>query len=472
MRCVRGDAARRDHRSGFSCMDGRCRLAVVTLLLLAGVIGCAATPPIPPVAPALPTTAQAGATTVVAVAPPAAPCCKMTLWEFLGVKRAFEVLGGLLDRIRNRLGARFPGLEAKPPVLAITDPANMNSDNPAVKSAAETKAEEDAAEQKIKALNYLGEMGCAGCYPGIEEALLAGLDDCTEGVRYAAVKALRGTTGTPCKKCKTTACCSPAVIAKLRKIANDIEPSGCYKEPSARVRRLARLAMSGCGDQPAAPPETAPTEGPPAPTPPPAVATADEVVRPNGQLAVSEPPAETPLATAAPATASMTPAPVAAPAPSGQLLAKVDGRSIYESEILPRIQQDVQLVSYVMPAPQQNMLKRELVEREVNALICATAIANEHAGGHSAGCCDPPPGGGSGVHYEQRVTQLDISRYHQAHATRFSGMFPAQSTELIRNEILQSRRGTAERNYVQALRKAGRVWTVFDSQGQGHVRSH
>lgn len=446
-------------------MDGRRRLAAVSLLLLAGAIGCAAPRPTPPAAPALPATAQAGGTTVVAVAPPAAPCCKMTLWEFLGVKRAFEVFGGLLERLRNRLGARFPGLEAKPEVLAITDPANMNSDNPAVKSAAETKAEEDAAEQKIKALNYLGEMGCAGCYPGIEEALLAALDDCTEEVRYAAVKALRGTSGKPCKKCKTTACCSPAVIAKLRKIANDIEPSGCYKEPSARVRRLARLAMAGCGDQPAAPPETAPTEGPPAP-PPPTAATAGEVVKPNGQLAVTDAPAATSPAAAPAAIAPARP-------PSGALLAKVDGREIHESEVLPRIEQDIQLVSYVMPAPQQAVLRRELIERELNALVCATVIANEQAGGHAAaGCCDPPPGTGSGVHYDQQVTQLDISRYHQANAARFAGMFPAQAAELIRNEILQARRVTAERNYVQALRKAGRVWTVFDSQGQGHVRSH
>ncbi len=449
-------------------MDGRQRLAAIGLLLVAVVVGCAAPrPPALPAAPAVPTTAQAGATTVVAVAPPAAPCCKMTLWEFLGVKRAFEVLGGLFDRIRNRLGARFPGLEAKPEVLAITDPANMSSDNPAVKSAAETKAEEDAAEQKIKALNYLGEMGCAGCYPGIEEAMLAALDDCTEEVRYAAVKALRGTTGNACKKCKKTACCSPAVIAKLRKIANDIEPNGCYKEPSARVRRLARLAMAGCGDQPAAPPETAPTEGPPAPAA--AEATAGEVVRPNGQLAVGETVPLRPID-----AAKATPAPLSAPTPpSGQLLAKVDGRSIYESEVLPQVEQDVQLVSYVLPSAQQTILRRKLVEQHLYSMVCATVIANEQAGGHSsAGCCDPPAGGASGVHFDQQVTQLDVSRYHQAQGNRFATMPKAQADELMRNEILQARRSVAERKYVEALRRAGRVWTVFDSQSQGHVRSH
>jgi hypothetical protein len=452
-------------------MDGRRRLAALALLLFAGMLGCAAPRPAPPAAPAPPATAQAGATTVVAVASPAAPCCKMTLWEFLGVKRAFEVFGGLLDRIRNRLGARFPGLEAKPEVLSITDPANMQSDNPAVKSAAETKAEEDAAQQKIKALRYLGEMGCAGCYPGIEEALLAGLDDCTEEVRYEAVKALRGTTGSACKKCKKTACCSPTVIAKLRKIANDIEPNGCYKEPSARVRRLARLAMSGCGDVPPAPPETAPTEGPPAPeAAPAAAATTGETVRANGQLAVTtEKPAAAPIAAA---PSKVTPAVLETP-PSGQLLAKVDGRAIYESQIRPQVEENVQLVSYVLPPPQQAVLRRTLAEREVNALIVSTVIANEQASTHGGSCCDPSiTGHTSGVRFDQQVTQLDISRYHQAQAARFAGMPPAQMNETIRNEILQTRRSEAERLYVQALRKAGRVWTVFDSQGQSHVRSH
>ena len=60
--------------------------------------GCATTPPTtPPTTPAAPTSAQAGATTVVAVAPPAQPCCPhQTLWEFLGVKGLFKDLGGLV----------------------------------------------------------------------------------------------------------------------------------------------------------------------------------------------------------------------------------------------------------------------------------------------------------------------------------------------------------------------------------------
>ena len=93
---------------------------------------------------------------------------------------------GLVDRIRNLLGMRFPGLEAKPPLLAITDPANMTEDSPpAVKAAAEIKAQEDQAAQKIKALRYLATIGCGGCYPDVEDAFLAALDDCTEEVKEA-----------------------------------------------------------------------------------------------------------------------------------------------------------------------------------------------------------------------------------------------------------------------------------------------
>jgi hypothetical protein len=69
---------------------------------------------------------------------------------------------------------------------AATDsPANLESQNPALKAAAKVKSEEDLAPQKIKAIKYLATIGC-GCYPGVREALLAALDDCTESVRYEA----------------------------------------------------------------------------------------------------------------------------------------------------------------------------------------------------------------------------------------------------------------------------------------------
>jgi hypothetical protein len=133
------------------------------------------------------------------------------------------------------------------------------SSNPAEAAAAGAKADEDAAPQKIKAIRYLATLGCAGCYPGIEDALLESLDDCTEEVRYEAAKALRELSGKPCSTCKTKSCCSPKVLKKLDEVANKME-KGCYKESSARVRREARLAMAGCGGSP--PTNETPKEGP------------------------------------------------------------------------------------------------------------------------------------------------------------------------------------------------------------------
>lgn len=119
------------------------------------------------------------------VAPvPAAP---QTLWNWLGVPK--QPLAGVVNREGN-----FPGCEKLPPLKKIADPANLASKNPAIKKAAEIKAEEDLAKQKIKAIKYLAEIGCGGCYPGVAEALAASLDDCTEAVRYEAVKAILSTS--------------------------------------------------------------------------------------------------------------------------------------------------------------------------------------------------------------------------------------------------------------------------------------
>ncbi|HWC88414.1 MAG TPA: HEAT repeat domain-containing protein, partial [Pirellulales bacterium] len=205
--------------------------------------GAAAAP-----AAAAPTSATAGATTIVAVQPAAAPASPpCTIWQFLGVPGIAKGACGIISCVQNRLGTLFPGLEAKPPLLAITDPANAQSSNPAVSAAAGAKADEDAAPQKVKAINYLGTIGCGGCYPEVQDALLAALDDCTEAVRFAAVNALRGTACGQCKVCRKKSCCSPKVMEKLYKVANDVDDTGCYKEPSPRVRRMARLAMAACG---------------------------------------------------------------------------------------------------------------------------------------------------------------------------------------------------------------------------------
>lgn len=213
-----------------------------------------------PAAPAAPTSSTSANGTTVNVASPSTPCCPhQTLWQFLGIKNLFLDIGKLLEALRNCLGSEFPGLESVPPLTAITNPANMNSSNPAIAAAASAKADEDQAGQKIKAIRYLATLGCTGCYPDIEPALLAALDDCTEAVRYEAAKAFRELSGRSCQTCKTKSCCSPKVRKKLDEVANKME-NGCYKEPSDRVRRMARLALCGCGG--ATTPTPAPTEGP------------------------------------------------------------------------------------------------------------------------------------------------------------------------------------------------------------------
>ena len=332
--------------------------------------GCATAPKVKPDAPALPTTAQAGSTTIVAVAPPAPACCpKQTLPGFLGLTGLFQGIGKGFDCIRNLLGSRFPGLEAKPPVLAITDPANLGPNSPpAVKAAAEIKAEEDAAPQKIKAIRYLATIGCAGCYPSVEECLLTALDDCTESVRYEAVKALRDTVGSPCKMCRTTACCSPKVRKKLDKIAHEMDNQGCYKEASARVRRLARVALGDCGGSTlAAVRSTVPTEGPaaePTPAPPPAATSTTA-----NELSLAE--ALSILNSGRQPVGPFTP-------DERAIAAEVNGEPIFFSEITPRVEQrlaaDLSAVnSDQAPADRLAALREELQHAIDRRLICQEA---------------------------------------------------------------------------------------------------
>ena len=243
------------------------------LCVLAVMSGCAATAP--PAATETPDLASildsaANAENSVVAITPRAPCCpKQTLPEFLGLRCLAAGVCEGVDRLRNCLGMAFPGLEAKPELLAITDPANMSEDAPpAVQAAADIKSQEDQAAQKIKAIRYLATIGCGGCYPDVEDALIAAMDDCTEEVRYEAVLAVRKTTGVRCCYCSCDACCTEKVQNKLRDLANGQPCPCCQGEQSARSRRQARLALAACGppvifDEPEAPEEVEkPTEGP------------------------------------------------------------------------------------------------------------------------------------------------------------------------------------------------------------------
>lgn len=234
--------------------------------------GCAsmaspAADPAPATSP-LPTSATVGDRDIVAIAVPAAGCCKkQTLPEFLGLDRLGAGIGGLFQRVFSRfqtalgLEGKFPGLQPKPPLTSITDPSNLSEDAaPSVQAAAKVKAEQDKAAQKIQGLRYLATIGCGGCYPEVEDALLAALDDCTEAVRYEAVKALRGKRGTSCCFCNQDGCCSAKVQKKLREVTTEVDKSGNYVEKSERVRRLARVVLSAC--PPAMEEPSVPEEGP------------------------------------------------------------------------------------------------------------------------------------------------------------------------------------------------------------------
>lgn len=178
-----------------------------------------------------------------AQAQPAVPApSPPTLWQFLGFPKGF--LGQTRAQLVNRRGNR-PGLEKKPPLRNLADPANLAPEQPkAIQEAAKIKQAEDAAPQKIKAIKYLGMIGC-GCYPGVKEGLLEALDDCTEEVRYEAVQAFITASGNICQACSET-CCDEEVVAKLRDMAYGLDEQGCPKEPSARVRAAAAQAAQRC----------------------------------------------------------------------------------------------------------------------------------------------------------------------------------------------------------------------------------
>lgn len=236
---------------------------VTTWICFIALISCVGCASVPSAAPASlpPTSAQAGATTIVAVAAPSAP--GMTLPKFLGLDL---VVGGVRcvgQRVRNQLGSRFPGLESKPAIKSITDPANLGPDaSPAEKAAAEAKMEDDKAPQKAKAIRYLASRGCGECYPDTENALMAAMDDCSEDIRYEAVRGLRGASGDACNCCRENSCCSPKLLKKLYDIAYERDDSGCFLESSARVRRNARLVICACGGVPSMESSNAPFEGP------------------------------------------------------------------------------------------------------------------------------------------------------------------------------------------------------------------
>lgn len=168
-----------------------------------------------------------------------------TLWRFLGFPQGVQ---RVRDVLTNRRGNR-PRMERKDPMKRIADPANLESDTPAIKKAAEIKQAEDMKMQKIKAIKYLAKVGC-GCYDKdgeITAALVAATDDCTPDVREAAIEAIEdAANGECCRKCGSTSCCNEEITKRLSEMAYERDDTGCPIEPNADIRELAAKVLKRC----------------------------------------------------------------------------------------------------------------------------------------------------------------------------------------------------------------------------------
>lgn len=246
----------------------------------------------PRVAQAAQVPARPAALQVGSAAPGALPgASPMTLWKFMGVPQGIQKLRGATT---NRRG-NFPGREPKPPLKALADPANLLSGNPAIETAAKIKQQEDMKKQKIKALKYLATIGC-GCYPGVKEAFMAALGDCTEAVRLQAAESIAKAADTKCDKCSKSCCCDADMMQKLNDVATARDDQGCFVEPSAEVRMAACEALMACRRRvPVYPVPVVPgpppigTEAQPDTAPPPGEAQPDEMPMPPNQASSNRP---------------------------------------------------------------------------------------------------------------------------------------------------------------------------------------
>ncbi len=196
---------------------------------------------------------------IILATPAMEASAQTTVWNWIGIPQG---VNRVRDGLVNKHGF-FPGLERKPKLLRIGDPALAGVDNAAIKKAQQIKAEEDLAPQKIKAIKYLAKMGCGTCYKGVDEAMLEAMKDCTEKVRLTAVKAIGKTGNKKCPQCDNS-CCSEKITEQLAKIAYERDPDhpDCWYEPSKRVREAAKEAIKGCCQGGPLPVEQVPAEPP------------------------------------------------------------------------------------------------------------------------------------------------------------------------------------------------------------------
>ena len=175
----------------------------------------------------------------------------ITVWHRLGIPQGIGRVKKFRDSRVNRNGNR-PEKERKPPLKRLADEQFLAEDaNPLLKEAAKIKMDQDLAPQKLKALKYISSVGCS-CYNKatagmLEKALVAGMEDCSDEVRVAAVNVVISNLGNACQcngQCET--CCSKGIVAKLQEIAFKTKPDGCFVEPNQQVRSLAEMALMRC----------------------------------------------------------------------------------------------------------------------------------------------------------------------------------------------------------------------------------
>ena len=111
-----------------------------------------------------------GATTIVAVAPPATP--HPTLWQFLGADQFHADMAAKCQCMLYLLRPYFPVLDGPPPPAPIDDPANLEFAESGSQGSRQgvQKAEEDApARRRRECSSIWAKVGC-GCYPDVQEA--------------------------------------------------------------------------------------------------------------------------------------------------------------------------------------------------------------------------------------------------------------------------------------------------------------
>lgn len=208
-------------------------------------------------------------------------CC--SIFDFMGLG-GFKP-GGVLQFIGSRAIVQslkpFGRIMAQTMGLQSTMMAKkfQESKDPTMATAGAVAKKDAQAGAKVAAVKFLAKADCK-CHPEVVDAILDALNDCSEIVRYEALKALRnmckadkqctlsmklhhkcgkcgGTEGIEgdeacdCYKCQ----CDPKVMRRLDQLLRERHPDGCYKERSERIRKLAQVMIQECLSQYQPPPE-------------------------------------------------------------------------------------------------------------------------------------------------------------------------------------------------------------------------